>query len=106
MTELAAGRIRHTVVFTPKAAPNSDSEAELLTALAKLKTVPGVERFEMLEQVSPKSGHRYGLSMEFAGPEAYEAYNVHPDHVAFVQNHWIPGVADFQELDFTGLEDR
>ena len=35
--------------------------------------------------------------MEFADPDAYTAYNEHPDHVRFVQERWLPEVADFLE---------
>ena len=38
--------------------------------------------------------------MEFAGPGAYTAYNEHPDHVRFVQERWLPEVADFLEIDY------
>jgi len=31
-----------------------------------LATIPGVEAFELLAEVSPKSGYRFGMSMEFA----------------------------------------
>ena len=39
--------------------------------------------------------------MEFADAEAYRGYNEHPEHVRFVQERWIPEVADFLEIDFT-----
>jgi Stress responsive A/B Barrel Domain len=38
--------------------------------------------------------------MEFGGDAAYEAYNDHPDHVAFVQGRWIPEVSEFLEIDY------
>ena len=38
--------------------------------------------------------------MEFAGQDAYDAYNGHPDHVRFVQERWLPEVADFLEIDY------
>ena len=38
--------------------------------------------------------------MELADDAAYAAYNVHPDHVRFVEERWIPEVADFLEIDF------
>ena len=50
--------------------------------------------------MSPKNDYRYGISMEFADGEAYEGYNGHPDHVAFVQGRWIPEVSDFLEIDY------
>ena len=97
MTQLAPGRIRHTVVFAlhePEAAPG------FLAAAQQLAAIPGVEAFEILDEVSPKNGYRYGISMEFAGQDAYDAYNGHPDHVRFVQERWLPEVADFLEIDY------
>ncbi|MEZ5070855.1 MAG: Dabb family protein [Bacteroidales bacterium] len=38
--------------------------------------------------------------MIFENQAAYDAYNGHPDHVAFVAERWVPEVADFLEIDF------
>ena len=92
--------IRHTVVFTPHHAEGSSEEAGFLAAARALASIAGVEAFEVLREVSPKNGYRYGISMEFADQTAYTAYNEHPDHVAFVQGRWIPEVADFLEIDY------
>ena len=97
---LGANRIRHTVVFSPKHAAGSPEEADFLAAAQKLADIPGVEAFEILRETSPKNSYRYGISMEFAGPEAYAAYNEHPDHVRFVQERWLSEVADFLEIDY------
>jgi hypothetical protein len=59
-----------------------------------------VHRFERLREVSPKNGFSFGLSMEFADADAYAAYNDHPAHRAFVQDRWVPEVAEFQEIDY------
>ena len=103
MPNLAPGRIRHTVVFTPHHAEGSPEEASFLAAARALSAIAGVEAFEVLREVSPKNGYRYGISMEFADQAAYTAYNEHPDHVAFVQGRWIPEVADFLEVDYVAL---
>jgi len=97
---LAAGRIRHTVVFTPRHTEGSPEEADFLAAAAQLAAIPGVEAFELLRETSPKNTYRYGISMEFAGPAEYAAYNEHPDHVRFVRERWLVEVADFLELDY------
>ena len=97
---LTPGRIRHTVVLTPKHDPGSPEEADFLAAAARLASIPGVEAFEILRETSPKNGYRFGISMEFAGPEAYAAYNEHPDHVRFVQDRWLPEIEDFLEIDY------
>jgi hypothetical protein len=97
---LGDGRIRHTVVFTPRHDAGSSEEADFLVAAARLAEIPGVEAFEILRETSPKNSYRFGISMEFAGPDAYTAYNEHPDHVRFVQEHWLPEIEDFLEIDY------
>src|SRR4051794_13576134 len=97
---LSGERIRHTVVFTPRYEQGSPEETDFLRAAAALPDIPGVEAFEVLHEVSPKNGYRFGLSMEFADEAAYVAYNGHAAHVAFVQERWLPEVAEFQEIDY------
>ena len=104
MTDLAAGRIRHTVVFTLSHPEGSPAEADFLAAAAALSAIPGVEAFQILRETSPKNAYRFGISMEFAGPEAYAAYNEHPDHVRFVNDRWLPEVSDFLEVDYESWE--
>ena len=93
-------RIRHTVVFTLAHPPGSEAESEFLEAAERLATIPGVEAFELLAEVSPKNAYRFGISMEFADRSAYERYHDHPDHVRFVQERWLSEVSDFLELDY------
>ncbi|HEY6663993.1 MAG TPA: Dabb family protein [Propionibacteriaceae bacterium] len=92
--------IQHTVVFTLRHPSGSSAEADFLAAALALATIPGVERFEQLRQVSPKSDFAFSFSMYFAGEDAYQAYNDHPTHVAFVRDCWDAEVSDFQEFDF------
>jgi hypothetical protein len=103
MSQLSGRRIRHTVVFTPRHDPGSPEEADFLAAGAALASIPGVEAFEVLREVSPKNGYRFGFSMEFADQAAYDGYNEDPRHVAFVQERWIPEVADFLEIDYRSI---
>ena len=103
MARLAAGRIRHTVVFTLSHPEGSSAESEFLAAAAALAAIPGVEELELLRETSPKNGYRFGISMEFAGPAEYAAYNEHPDHVRFVQERWLAEVTDFLEVDYEPL---
>jgi Stress responsive A/B Barrel Domain len=100
MSDLAAGRIRHTVVFTLAHPEGSPAEADFLATAGGLSEIPGVEVFQILRETSPKNAYRFGISMEFASPEAYEAYNEHPDHVRFVNDRWLPEVSDFLEVDY------
>jgi hypothetical protein len=103
MSPLANGRVRHAVVFSLSHEPGSDAEADFLDALRRLQAVPGVEAFELGREVSPKNTFAYGLVMEFADRDAYEAYNGHPDHVRFVAERWDAEVTDFLEIDTVAL---
>lgn len=95
--------IRHTVVFRLRHPPGSSDEKAFLEAARTLAAIPGVERFEQLREVSPKNDYAFGFSMEFADQAAYDAYNSHPDHVAFVEGRWMPEVEDFLEIDYAPL---
>jgi hypothetical protein len=95
-----AERIRHTVVFTLVHPPGSEGESEFLQAAERLATIPDVEVFELLAEVSPKNDYRFGISMEFADRAAYERYNDHPAHVRFVEDRWLSEVSAFLELDY------
>lgn len=95
--------IRHTVVFSLKHELGSAEEKAFLDAALVLKAIPGVQKFERLRQVSPKADYAFGFSMEFADQAAYQGYNDHPDHVAFVRDRWVPEVASFQEIDYVAL---
>ncbi len=94
------GMIRHTVVFRLKHEPGSAAEHDFLRAACELSCIEGVKRFECLRQTSAKNAFRFGLSMEFDDAAAYAFYCDHPDHTAFVQNRWIPEVAEFLEIDY------
>jgi hypothetical protein len=103
MSDLAAGRIRHTVVFTLSHPEGSPAEADFLATAGGLSALPGVEAFQILRETSPKNAYRFGIAMEFADPAAYEGYNEHPEHVRFVQERWLAEVADFLEIDYEPL---
>ena len=103
MAALSGPRIRHSVAFALNHTEGSAEEATFLDALRALAAIPGVEAFEVVAEVSPKNPYRHGVSMEFADRAAYEAYNAHPDHVAFVRDRWDADVVDFLEIDFEAL---
>ncbi|TAG45580.1 MAG: Dabb family protein [Betaproteobacteria bacterium] len=92
--------IRHTVAFKLKHPPGSESESAFLAAAQALSTLPTVRKFECLRQVGKKNAFTFGLSMEFASQNDYDAYNVHSEHVHFVETRWKPEVVDFIELDY------
>jgi Stress responsive A/B Barrel Domain len=96
-------RIRHTVSFRLRHPAGSDAERDFLEAAERLSQIPGVEAFDILAEISPKNTFRFGLSMEFADAGAYEAYNLQPEHVRFVEERWINEVEEFLEIDFAAL---
>ena len=93
--------IRHTVVFRLRHAAGSEAEKAFLDDALVLARIPGVRNFERLNQVSSNNDYRFGFSMEFADRDAYQGYNDHPDHVAFVRDRWAPEVEAFLEIDYT-----
>ena len=97
---MLANRVRHTVAFTLVHPEGSPEERDFLQAAERLEDIPGVGAFELLAEVSPKNGYRFGISMEFADRAAYDRYNEHPDHVRFVEERWVPEVSEFLELDY------
>lgn len=97
--------IRHTVAFRLVHPAGSAEESDFLTTARTLASIPGVERFEQLAQTSAKNDFTFGFSMEFADAAAYDDYNQHPVHIGFVQERWVPEVADFLELDYQPLHD-
>ncbi len=96
--------IRHTVAFRLKHPRGSAAEKSFLDAGKALAGIPGVERFEQLNQVSPKNDFHFGYSMEFADQTAYAVYDSHPLHVAYVRDRWMPEVEAFLEIDYTPLD--
>jgi len=96
--------IRHTVAFSLRHPHDSAEETAFLDTARGLASIPGVQRFEQLRQVSTQSAFRFSFSMEFADAAAYDSYNEHPFHQQFVADRWALEVSDFQELDFVPLE--
>ncbi|MCP9761540.1 Dabb family protein [Lacihabitans soyangensis] len=93
--------IRHSVILKLKNTIGVEEKLAFFDAVDKLKDIPDVKRFEVMNQISSKNKFEYGISMEFDIQEQYDTYTNHPFHVAFVQNFWIPNVEDFLEIDYT-----
>jgi hypothetical protein len=93
--------IRHSVILKLKENISHESKKAFFEAVVKLREIPDVKKFEVLNQISPKNKFEYGISMEFENQERYDSYSNHPAHVDFIQNFWIPNVEDFLEIDYT-----
>lgn len=89
--------IQHTVVFRLQEGAHADA---FLDRARQLASIEGVHDFEVFRQVGKKNDFTHALSMRFEGQADYDAYNDHPEHVAFVTDVWIPNVAEFLELDY------
>lgn len=95
--------IRHTVIFTLKHRQGSAEEKKFLEDALVLEQIPTVQSFERLKQVSAKNSFMFGFSMEFTDQAAYDTYNNHPIHVAFVRDRWKTEVSDFMEIDYVKI---
>jgi hypothetical protein len=93
--------IRHSVILKLKETISDESKKAFFDAVNKLKEIPDVKTFEVLNQISPKNKFEYGISMEFENQEQYDTYSNHSAHLDFIQNFWIPNVEDFLEIDYT-----
>ena len=92
--------IQHTVVFRLKHPQASVEEAKFLEKAQKLGELPMVIDLKVLKQVGKKNNFTFGLSMFFESDETYQSYNNHPDHQSFVNEVWLPEVAEFLEIDY------
>jgi hypothetical protein len=83
----------------------SDSRTDKFLSDSKsiLSSIPVVEKFKVLKQISPKNKFHFGFSMEFKDMEAYETYSKHPMHVNYVKQLWQKEVTHFLEIDFEDL---
>jgi len=89
--------IQHTVAF--RLGRDADAD-EFWRRVRELSRIESARQFEVLRQVGSKTEFTHALSMHFASQVDYDAYNEHPDHVAFVADAWLPNVAEFIELDY------
>jgi hypothetical protein len=91
--------IRHAGIFNFKATVSESQKHAFFVALKALEEISGVEKMEVSRQTSSKNKFKYEFSMEFASNEIYQAYSIHPQHDAFVNDYFIPLVDDFMEID-------
>ena len=98
---LEKGEIQHMVIFDLKHEKGSAmAEQFLKDGKQILSRLSVVQHFQVFNQVSLKNDYTYGFSMVFAGQMAYDTYNNHPDHIAFVEDRWKKEVSRFLEIDF------
>ncbi|MCL2016097.1 MAG: Dabb family protein [Defluviitaleaceae bacterium] len=91
---------KHMVIFNLKSDLNSEETDQFLeAAVRELRTIPEVENFQILRQVSPKNDFALCFSMDFVNEEEFYAYQEHPTHRKFVEERWNKEVAEFLEVD-------
>lgn len=96
--------IRHSVILTLKSSLSPEDKTQYFDAVNELKQIPGVQKFEVLKQISAKNPFEFGISMEFESQEAYDLYTNHSLHSAFVEKYWAACVEDFLEIDYQILD--
>ncbi|WP_339704227.1 Dabb family protein [Algoriphagus aquimarinus] len=96
--------LTHSVFFKLRFPKGSSEEATFLSAAARLSTLPRVINFATLKQTSTKNDFDYGLTMEFENQEDYDGYNIHSEHVNFVNTYWEAYVEKFMEIDYEVIE--
>lgn len=92
--------VKHSVIFTFKSKVDKNIQQTFLEASAKLASIPGVKNLEVLKQISEKNNYDYGILMEFDNHDAYQSYNIHPQHQRFIEEYWLQYVDQFMEIDF------
>lgn len=92
--------IRHSVVFKLNHPAGSSEEEIFLDEARKLKSIPGVKKFEVMKEISSGNPYEFGISMEFEDQKGYDFYTKHPDHIRFVHEIWIPNVEIFMEINY------
>ncbi len=99
---MTTNQIIHSVIFSLKHEKGSAEELRFLEdGRSALSTIPTVQDFKIFKQISPKNTYDFGFSMVFESEAHYEAYNVHPQHVDFVENRWKKEVEQFLEIDYS-----
>lgn len=99
---MSSNKIIHSVIFSLKHEKGSAEELRFLEdGRSVLSTIGAVQEFKVFKQISPKNTYDFGFSMVFDTQADYEAYNAHPQHVAFVENRWEKEVVQFLEIDYS-----
>ncbi len=100
-SQLEGKEIQHMVIFNLPYKKGSSKAVKFLNDGNRILTrIPVVRDFQVFLQVSAKNDFQYGFSMVFNDQDDYDTYNMHPDHVAFVEERWLKEVTDFLEIDF------
>ena len=94
--------VEHLVLFRWQPEATATQIADAVGALQSLADrVPGILQLSCGENFTDRAkGFQHGLVVRFSDRAALEAYQVHPEHQAVVQQHIKPIVADILALDY------
>jgi hypothetical protein len=91
--------ITHGVIFNFKTNIEAETIKDFLQSAHNLNQIPGVIDLTVSRQTSPKNTFAYGITMQFQNSADYAFYNSHVQHQYFIEQYWLPLVADFLEID-------
>ena len=106
MNPLTGERIRFFCSFRLIHEPGSEAEADFLREYEALGTLPQVEGFQLMRDVTPPewSACRHVVMMEFADVAAHTAFHEEPAHNKFVSERWDAEVAEFKGGNAVALD--
>ncbi len=92
-TDQAIGQLQHNVYFYLHDDVTSDEKKQFEDGLKELVTIPTIHRYEIGTPAPTDerdvTDHSFGYSIFtwFESMEDYEAYDVHPDHLEFIERY-------------------
>ncbi len=94
-------KIKHLVIFSLKEdIDNEEAQHFLQEGQQMLTSIPVVQDFEVLREISHQNDYQFGFAMEFANKSDFDFYLTHPFHVQFLQTRWKTQVSKFMEMNF------
>ncbi|HLI87810.1 MAG TPA: Dabb family protein [Ktedonobacteraceae bacterium] len=96
--------IRHLIVFNISEGVTREqclAMAEL--GRQELSRIPGVISISFGEAIAENARYRYTFTIDLRDEEALRAYQGHPLHVAFANNHFRPVAPDRITTDYEVL---
>jgi hypothetical protein len=94
---------RHLVMFRFKPGVSDDQRAAALAALQALPSqIPEIQGYHVGLDLGLRDGNfEMGVAAVFADEDGWRSYLAHPAHVAVVQEHINPNVAERASVQYT-----
>jgi hypothetical protein len=95
----------HIVVFWVKPVPRHATDELIAGANKLLKSIPGIVQFHVGRTVSGKrtvveQSYQVALNLIFSNKKMHDAYQVHPQHVEFMEKYFKRLVKKVVVYDF------